>query len=105
MYRNLSATFRILLQEVPQNVDVPKLIGAIEALPEVESIHDVHVWSLDGERHIVTMHVVTKCWLTGKGQCVLKSTIRNICKENKIGHATIEFEVEGDECCLSECDL
>lgn len=105
VYQNLSASFRILLQEVPRDVDVPKLLGAIEMLPEVASVHDVHVWSLDGERHIITMHVVTKNCLPGKKQCELKSVIRNICKEYKVEHVTIEFEVQGDECCLSECDL
>ncbi|MDD6209800.1 MAG: cation diffusion facilitator family transporter [Bacteroidales bacterium] len=105
VYRNLSETFRILLQEAPQDVDVQKLQIEVEALPGVKSIHDVHVWSLDGMNHVITLHVVTECCFPEQKQHDLKMEIRRICNENGIGHATIEIEAENEGCSFYECDI
>lgn len=58
VYRNMRATFRILLQHTPSEIDVERLKNEIVALPEVASIHDLHLWSLDGQRNVSTLHAV-----------------------------------------------
>lgn len=103
VFRNLRATFRVLLQHSPADVDTAALEREIVALPEVESIHDLHLWSLDGEHNICTLHVV----LPGPAGCEtlvrLKAEIRAVCARNGIEHATIEFETMGEECGMTHC--
>lgn len=103
VYRNLKATFRVLLQHTPSGIDATALEREIVALPEVESIHDLHLWSLDGERNISTLHVVTAEPLDCGGQMRLKEKIRHICADNGIEHATIEFETAGEDCGMTHC--
>ncbi|MGE5383632.1 MAG: cation transporter, partial [Omnitrophica WOR_2 bacterium] len=69
-------------------------------LPHIESLHDFHLWSLDGERNIMTMHVVTKGTLPKDGQLLLKQQIRDLASSFKIEHVTLEFETtnESDDC-------
>lgn len=98
VFRNLKATFKILLQHTPADIDTTKLEAEIEALPEVVSIHDLHVWSLDGEHNVCTLHVVTEEGLSDEKRMELKLAIRIICKENGIEHATVEFETAGEDC-------
>lgn len=98
VFRNLKATFKILLQHTPADIDTAKLESEIEALPEVVSIHDLHVWSLDGEHNVCTLHVVTKEGLSDEKRMELKLAIRQICKENGIEHATVEFEIADEDC-------
>lgn len=103
VYRNLKATFRVLLQHTPSDIDAAKLEREITALPQVESIHDLHLWSLDGERNISTLHVVTAKPLDCEEQMRLKGEIREICADNGIEHATVEFEIVGEDCGLTHC--
>lgn len=103
VYRNLKATFRVLLQHTPSGIDAAALERAIVALPEVESIHDLHLWSLDGEHNISTLHVVTAKPLGCGEQVRLKEEIRHICAGNGIEHATIEFETAGEDCGFTHC--
>jgi cobalt-zinc-cadmium efflux system protein len=100
VYKNLRDTFKVLLQEVPQNIDVNRMLNEISRLPHIESLHDFHLWSLDGERNIMTMHVVTKGTLPKDGQLLLKQQIRDLASSFKIEHVTLEFETtnESDDC-------
>ena len=47
----------ILLEGTPDWLDVDDLkAGLANAVPEVEDIHHVHVWSLTSERPMITLH-------------------------------------------------
>jgi len=98
VYKNLKASFKILMQKVPAEVNEPKLLDKIKQLDKVKDLHDVHLWTLDGERHIITLHVVTCCAISVNELSDLKISIRNLCKEFGIYHATIEFETENEQC-------
>ena len=97
--RNLRSVFRILLQAVPDGVDAEALKARLLALPGVESVHDLHLWSLDGESHVMTLHVVTPAADTQ----ALKLAIVDAARLDRIGHVTIEFERPGVPC-DTDCD-
>lgn len=92
VYKNLSQTLKIMLQEVPRNVETGKLKNEILNLPDIKSIHDMHLWSLDGENHILTMHLVVNNSFTFEKMTEYKKSIRAIAKRYNIGHVTVEFE-------------
>ena len=103
VYKNLRKTFRVLLQEVPPGIDYDEVKKEILKIEGLLSVHDLHIWSLDGENNILTVHVV----LPGDAPCEIqedmKSRIRQTCDSLNIHHATIEFENEGEECVFEEC--
>lgn len=103
VWRNLRATFRVLLQHTPTGIDTAKLRSEIGAVPGVEGIHDLHLWSLDGEHHISTLHAVVNGATSDEERIVIKRSIRSICGRNGIGHATIELETPGEDCGLTHC--
>ncbi len=103
VYKNLKKTFRILLQEVPDSVNVERVEKELRKIDGVKSVHDLHIWSLDGENNIITMHAVIDDKSTDEDQQMLKKAIRNICNRLNLQHATIEFETEGEECTFEEC--
>ena len=104
VYKNLKGTLKVLLQEIPENVDMEKLKAALRALDHVLQVHDLHVWTLDGEQHIMTLHVVVDNNLLEAGRQALKAAIKAACGEFEIHHVTVEFETETEEC-KSECVL
>lgn len=99
VYKNIRETFKVLLQAIPDSVDTEALENEIKQIPEVESIHDLHIWSLDGESHIMTLHIVTE----SKDKRSIKSRIIAISEKYHIVHVTIEME-SADYDCLHSCD-
>jgi cobalt-zinc-cadmium efflux system protein len=102
VYKNLKKTFRILLQEVPEGVDIEKVEKALNEISGIRSIHDLHIWSLDGENNIITLHAVIDDYSPDETQQELKREIRNTCEQLNIQHATIEFETKGEECVFED---
>jgi len=99
VFRNMRDTFRIMLQAIPDNVDIDELEKQLNAINDVISIHDFHLWTMDGESHIMTLHVVTN---TNNPE-LLKHKIIDIAKPFHIDHVTIEIE-QPDIDCQHNCD-
>ncbi len=97
VYKNLKETISIMLQEVPRGINLDKLRKEIVQLADIESIHDVHLWTMDGENHILTLHIVIKEGVGVRTVAELKSRVREIAVNFDIGHVTIETE-GSDEC-------
>lgn len=101
--KNLKETVMIFLQGVPSSMNVGLLEEKIIGVPSVESVHDTHIWSLDGESHILSTHIVLKpdCSLQEATQA--KCQVKAIAVETHIHHATVELEWQGEECHLRRC--
>lgn len=81
----------ILLEGAPEDVDVEMLRSTlIEAVPEVQDIHHIHVWSLTPEWPMLTMHVT----VAGEGNCaeVLACLKAILIERFAIEHSTIQVE-------------
>jgi zinc transporter 1 len=51
-----SASF-VLLQGVPVGVDIEEIRKEIKAIPDVISIHDLHIWQLTNIKMVASLHV------------------------------------------------
>ena len=96
--RNLKEAFSLFLKKVPKGIDIHEIKAHILQLPDVLDVHHVHVWSIDGQCHYATMHVVAR----GEAHST-KHAIREELKEHGISHVTIEWEAEGEECHEKHC--
>lgn len=98
-FRNYGRVFKIFLQATPQQLDIQKVEEKILQIPEIESVHDLHLWSLDGEHHILTLHaVVQQEKLTPPENEKVKEQIREAMDSFHIQHVTIELECESEHC-------
>lgn len=93
--------FNIFLERIPDSINLDKIKEQIMKLQDVESIHHIHIWSLDGINNYSTMHVVSKTEDTS----VLKLKIKEELKKMGIIHSTIEFENVNDDCNETECNM
>lgn len=101
--RNLISTMRVLLQSVSEDVDINELYGDLRQLEGVKDIHDVHVWTLDGEYNIATVHVVLEAAnREDKNDLILKQALR-LMESYHIQHPTIQLEKEQTPCKLIDC--
>jgi cobalt-zinc-cadmium efflux system protein len=101
--KNIRLVLPILLQGTPIEIDREQIIGQIKEIKNIADIHDLHIWSLDDGYNVLTIHVVLNEELTMGKLSELKKQIRSVLKEEKIQHATIEFETPNEECVFEDC--
>ncbi len=88
----IRGAIRILMTGAPASIDVAETIRAMEAVDGVESVHHVHVWTIDEHRHSLEAHVVTAAE-SGPPAEALKAAIKGLLRERfGIGHSTLELE-------------
>ena len=100
--RNFRKTVIIFLQGVPPTIAVDMVEQELLKIPSVIGIHDTHIWSMDGEHHILTTHLVAEESSDYEQMRDIKCAARDKAAELGISHATIELEKGGETCMLEE---
>lgn len=91
-------TMSLFLQGVP-DVSTRKAISqALLSMEHVEELHHLHFWSLDGEQHVLTVHIVINCSIDNQKLRQLKAEVHNRLAPFSIAHTTVEFELPGEPC-------
>ena len=103
VYKNMRQSLRIILQGIPEEVDIADLHAHFTEFDEIESIHDLHVWSIDGNYNVLTVHIVLKQALDLNKLAELKLKIRDSLTAEGIQHATFEFETANESCNFEKC--
>jgi cobalt-zinc-cadmium efflux system protein len=103
VFLNFRQTIRIFLQGKPDNFDMEKLNSRLLSVQNLLSLHDVHVWTMDGAYYVLTLHIVVKDDISNEDILILKSQIREVCHQMDIEHVTIEVEYESEKCELEKC--
>jgi cobalt-zinc-cadmium efflux system protein len=96
--RNMRGIMRVFLQATPGQIDVGELKDAIKSVSGVAEIHDFHLWTLDGDYHVLTLHAVTDKKRTTEECIAIKESIRALSASRKVGHVTIELESAEEHC-------
>ena len=76
----------------------------VEQLEKVNGLHHLHCWSLDGESHVLTLHLILDPQVTRERILEVKCQVLDLLSEYPFKHITIEIELEGEECCLSDTE-
>ena len=82
---NLRQSLLLFLQAVPEDLDIQQLEQSILALEKVDSLHHTHLWSLDGENHVLTTHVIVENYTTREEIQGIKGAIRHLGEELQLG--------------------
>lgn len=98
VFRNLQEAFKVFLMASPSQISVQEVEEEIKKLPEIEDVHHAHLWSLDGENHIFTAHVVLNPSVSAIEAQIVKEKVKKLVSEYGIVEATIETELSGMAC-------
>jgi len=93
----LRPALRILLEATPEDIDLDEVRSHLLALPEVESVHDLHAWTLTSSLPILTAHVVVTddCLTSGDAGRVLDHLQDCLAGHFDVAHSTLQFESIG----------
>ena len=103
VYKNVRQSLHIILQGIPDKVDIEEISEQLKKMLDIENVHDLHAWSVDGTYNVLTVHVVLASELAMDKLAELKTQIRESLLEKGIQHATIEFETSNENCQLEKC--
>lgn len=96
--KNLKEILDLFLEKLPRGIDLEEIKEHILHLEQVEDVHHIHIWSMDGQNHYATMHIVT-----GGDPHTVKHLVKEELQEHGIGHATLELETPGEHCHQKDC--
>ncbi|TGL65202.1 cation diffusion facilitator family transporter [Leptospira jelokensis] len=99
-YTNTKQVMRIFLQAVPVTLNRKELIQKWEQIKGVKSVHDIKIWSLDGNQHVSSLHVLIDQKLKPNQYQSIKEQIRKVAIQFEIVHTTIEIETDEEVCNL-----
>lgn len=92
----LHDSLRLALDGVPEGIDVHDLEEGLRKLEGICGIHHIHVWAISTTENALTAHVVVEDILRGHE---VKQAVKAFLLSHNIGHATLELEQKGEECC------
>lgn len=103
VFRNMRHSLRIILQGTPKDVKINQIVNMIEKLPEINEVHDCHMWTMEGTQNIFSAHLVVAEGSTMDDLKIIKTKVRDLLQDHDINHATLEFETVNEECRLAHC--
>ncbi|MBI2873087.1 MAG: cation transporter [Chloroflexi bacterium] len=93
------AAVHILLEGTPSHVNPSALMRRMEAVPQVQMVHDLHTWTITSGYHAMSAHVVVGSEATHDDEQLVLARLRDVAaREFGITHATIQLEHPGLLC-------
>jgi cobalt-zinc-cadmium efflux system protein len=93
----LRETLNILLEGTPRNMQLGSVRDAMETVPGVLDVHDLHIWSLGAQSHALASHVRISEMPASECSSILKEINSRLHDRFHITHTTIQFETSGCE--------
>lgn len=92
----LKETTNVLLEGVPDGIDLQTVAQALKSVPGVRDIHDLHIWALTSDSPSVSAHLVATD--AAIGSSIRREAAAMLQREFHIAHVTLQIE---DQDCRS----
>lgn len=102
--KGIRNAMQIMLQASPVQVDTEKIKESLRSIRGVSSVNDLHIWSLDGERNISTVHVSIEEQMSLSEAMDAKEKVKESMQSLGSGHTTVEIELKNTDCEFEDCD-
>lgn len=89
----LRASVNILLEGVPEGIDLAEVRESLLTVTGVSSIHDLHVWALTSGKISLTVHVVNDAAVNAETDILPEIRLR-LASRFAITHITVQCELE-----------
>ncbi len=100
--KNLMGTLKIMLQAVPEHVNMENLTTELNNIDGVVDIHDFHIWSLDGNYNVASLHAVLDS-TDNSSENKVYTTILERLNQYNIQHPTVQIETNTEHCKFVNC--
>ncbi len=91
----LKESVNVLLEGVPEGMDMETVERTIGAVAGVLAVHDLHVWAVGSGMVCCSCHISVEEQSVRSGENVLRAVAEELEHKFEISHSTIQVEVEG----------
>jgi cobalt-zinc-cadmium efflux system protein len=98
-------SLEVLLESTPPHISASNLTAAVESIPGVKNVHDLHIWAVEPRLVMLTCHVQVEGDDSSLTDALLHAIRSRIANDFGIKHLTIQLEMQ---CCHTDavhCDL
>jgi cobalt-zinc-cadmium efflux system protein len=96
--KNVREIYNLFMQKSPVAIKTTDVMEFLNSFSEIKSIHDLHIWSLEGTHHILTAHIQVSDDIETDKLKKLKTDIREGIRKFGFIHSTLEIERESESC-------
>jgi cobalt-zinc-cadmium efflux system protein len=86
-------SLNILLEGTPSGMELQRIEDVIRAIPGVNDVHDLHVWSIGSDTHSLSCHVAIGDMPASESEGILRLVREQMDERFHIHHTTIQFEL------------
>ena len=94
-------SYHILLQSTPNDINIQEIQQHLQNIPDIISSHDLHVWQLNTDRILATMHIIIQSNKTSQQITDILDQVKLYLHKINIHDSTIqiEFDIQENEKC------
>jgi cobalt-zinc-cadmium efflux system protein len=90
----------VLLETVPRDIDLAGVTHAIDHMPRVKAVHDLHIWTITSGLHALSAHIVVEACDNEARDQLIEDLKRVLAEQFKISHTTLQIESDSyDHAC------
>jgi cobalt-zinc-cadmium efflux system protein len=93
----MGQSVNILLEGVPEGIDLQAIQSTLMRQPGVASVHDLHVWAIGSGKISLTAHITLSDSATDRFQETLRAVETTLRQTYQITHTTIQLESPGND--------
>jgi cobalt-zinc-cadmium efflux system protein len=82
----------VLLESAPAHASIPVVRARMRSLPGVVDVHDLHVWTIGSNAHVLSAHVLLADKRISEASLILRELEAILRGEFAIDHVTVQFE-------------
>ena len=95
--RSLKETLRLFAQATPDRELSRRVEDTLRSINQVQELHQFHMWSLDGDKHVVSAHIKLDT-NDATSYTRVKREISTLLQPFDIHHTTFELELADEPC-------
>jgi cobalt-zinc-cadmium efflux system protein len=92
VFKNFKNVFNVFMQSTPDSINQYEIEAALAKHSSIEKVYHTHLWSLDGQKHVLTTHIVLKANSNISNYSEVQKWARDEVKKYGLWHSTIEIE-------------
>jgi cobalt-zinc-cadmium efflux system protein len=90
--RIVKESVNILLESVPEHIEMEKVTAAVKAVPDVTDVHDVHIWTITSGIYALSAHLSIADQTVSQSCDILTRVNKVLAQDFNITHTTLQIE-------------
>lgn len=90
--RLVRESVNVLLEAVPREIALEKVINTLKQINNIEEVHDIHIWTITSGIYALSAHLVVKDLMVSQCAGLLEQAGKTLADTYNITHTTFQLE-------------